>query len=245
MPDGKVYELAEALHGLADGASVMVSGYRARHLPEALLRQLAAQNPTGLTIICQDDWWADGEDWESLEDEGAPTGITDFIDGRISRLICSHYSNNLSVTTDDELGDDEPGGPDWPRLEVVPAGILAERIRAGGAGLRGVFLPAGAGLIYADGYESREIDGRPQVLYPALKADFALLRAAAADTLGNLVYRGTQRNWNPIMAMAANTVVVEVDEVVAAGDLDPELIITPGIFVDRIVRRGQRASWPQ
>lgn len=243
MPDGKVYELAEALHGLTDGASVMVSGYRARHLPEALLRQLAAQNPAGLTIICQDDWAASGEDWESLEDDGAPSGITDFIGGRVGRLICSHYSNNLPVADDDEMGD-ETGDPDGPRLEVVPAGILAERIRAGGAGLRGVFLPAGAGLIYSDGYESREIDGRPQILYPALKADFALLRAAAADTLGSLVYRGTQRNWNPIMAMAANTVVAEVDEVVAAGELDPELIITSGIFVDRIVQRGRRASWP-
>ena len=243
MPDGKVYELAEALHGLADGASVMVSGYRARHLPEALLRQLAAQNPAGLTIICQDDWAAYGEDWESLEDAGAPSGIADFIGGQVGRLICSHYSNNLSVADDDETGD-ATDNPDEPKLEVVPAGILAERIRAGGAGLRGVFLPAGAGLIYADGYESREIDGRPQILYPALKADFALLRAAAADTLGSLVYRGTQRNWNPIMAMAANTVVAEVDEVVAAGELDPELIITPGIFVDRIVKRGRRESWP-
>ena len=117
----------------------------------------------------------------------------------------------------------------------MPAGILAERIRAGGAGIGGLFLPTGAGTRFAEGREVREINGRSHVFQPSLKADFALLRAAAADTLGNLVYSGTQRNWNPVMAMAARISVAEVDEIREPGGLDPERVITPAIFVQRMV----------
>ena len=145
-------------------------------------------------------------------------------------------------------------------VESIPAGILAERIRAGGAGLGGVFLPETATTRLNKGpkarqiepcqiepcqIETRQINGRTHVFHPPLTAHFALLRAHAADTMGNLVYQGIQRNWNPVMATAAATVVAEVDEIVEPGELDPELIITPGIFVDRIVKRGQRQAWPQ
>ena len=123
-------------------------------------------------------------------------------------------------------------------VEYAPQGVLVERIRAGGAGLGGVLLPSD---YEADGSDSKEksvIVGEEYVLETPIKADFALLRAHKADTLGNLVYRLAQRNWNPIMAMAADVTIVEVDEVVQIGDLDPELVITPGIYVNRLVEVG-------
>ena len=116
-----------------------------------------------------------------------------------------------------------------------PSGVLAERIRAGGAGIGGFYLPTGAGTRFAEGCEVRLIDGREHIFQPALKADFALLRASVADTLGNLVYEGTGRNWNPVMAMAAGVTIAEVDEILEPGGIDPEFVITPAIFVHRIV----------
>lgn len=121
-------------------------------------------------------------------------------------------------------------------IEVVPQGVLAERLRAGGAGLGGIYLPDTVGTRFAENKEILAFDGRDQVFEPALKADFALLRASASDTLGNLVYRTTQRNWNPVMAMAAEVCIAEVDEILEPGGLDPEWVISPGIFVNRIVR---------
>ena len=121
-------------------------------------------------------------------------------------------------------------------MEIIPQGVLAERIRAGGAGLGGVFLPGAADARFNKGKEVASIGGRDHVFEQPLRADFALLRARAADTMGNLVYQATQRNWNPVMAMSARVSVVEVDEIFEPGGLDPELVITPGIFVDRIVQ---------
>ena len=122
-------------------------------------------------------------------------------------------------------------------LELVPQGTLAERLRAGGAGIPAFYTPTGAGTLIAQGKESRVIDGREYILEYGLQADFALIRAHRADTRGNLVYRGTSRNFNAVMAPAARVTVVEVDEIVDAGQLDPESVVTPGIFVQRIVRR--------
>ena len=121
-------------------------------------------------------------------------------------------------------------------LEVVPQGTLAERIRAGGAGIPAFYTPTGAGTMMAEGREVREFDGREHLLEYALKADFALLRGHRADAIGNVVYRGTSRNFNSVMATAADVTVLEVDEIVELGELDPEGIHTPGIFVDRVVR---------
>jgi 3-oxoacid CoA-transferase A subunit len=120
--------------------------------------------------------------------------------------------------------------------EIVPQGTLAERIRAGGAGIGGLLLPTGRGTSFAEGKEKQVINGREYILETGLKADFALLSAHKADTLGNLIYQRSQRNWNPIMAMAADVTIVEVGEIVQPGELDPELVITPGIYVDRIVK---------
>jgi 3-oxoadipate CoA-transferase alpha subunit len=124
-------------------------------------------------------------------------------------------------------------------LEIVPQGTLAERIRAAGAGIPAFYTPTGVGTQFADGKETREIDGRLCVLEHALPADFALIRAFRADTIGNLVYRAAARNFNPMMASAARVTIVEVAEIVEAGVMDPEAIVTPGIFVDRVVAVGE------
>jgi len=120
-------------------------------------------------------------------------------------------------------------------LEYVPQGTLAERIRAGGAGLGAFYTPTGVGTLVEKGKEKRTIDGREMLLEFALRADYALIRAYRADTMGNLVYRGIMRSFNAIMAAAAKVAIVEVDEIVEAGALDPEMVVTPGLFIDRIV----------
>ncbi len=222
----KVYpSAAAAVAGLTDGAVVVIGGYAGRGVPENLVRALIGAGAKNLTCVCQGAW--PGQD-------GSPdrVDVADLVKaGLVNKLIAPlpfHPEHGGPVKDQWEAGVLE--------IEVVPTGILAERLRAGGAGMGGVFLPTGAGTRFANGNEVREIDGRDHLFQPALKTDFALLRAHAADTLGNLVYRGTQRNWNPIMAMCAAITVAEVDQVHEPGDIDPELVITPAIFVDRIVQ---------
>ena len=217
----KVYDSASAaLTGLADGASVLVGGLAGHHLPESLLRAVLDKGARGLTIICQG--------------AGAPTpgraNIHALVEAGLVRKIVSPLPF-----------DPRQGGPvkrQWEsrqlELEVQPLGVLAERIRAGGAGIGGSFLPTGAGTRFGDGKEVRVIDGREYVFQTGIRADFALLRAATADTLGNLVYSGTGRNWNPVMAMAARISIAEVDEIREPGGIDPETVITPAIFVQRV-----------
>ena len=218
----KVYGSAHAaLAGLKDGATLLIGGLAGYEEPERLLEAVIASNARSLTVISQG--------------AGAlGSGRTD-----LNRLV---EAGAVSKLISPMPFDPRQGGPVkelWEtgrlELEVQPAGVLAERIRAGGAGIGGLFLPTGAGTRFAEGRETREINGRPHIFQPALKADFALLRAAAADTLGNLVYQGAQRNWNPVMAMAARTTAAEVDSVSEPGALDPELVMTPAIFVQRIV----------
>ena len=218
----KRYESAQAaLTELGDGASVLVGGFAGHGLPETLLRAVVESSIGRLTIICQG--------------LGAPVparfGLNNLVDAGLVRKIISPLPFDPRV-----------GGPVRDRweagdleLEVQPAGVLTERIRAGGAGIGGIFTPVGGGTRFAKDLEVREINGRNHVFQPSLKADFALLRATVADTLGNLVYTGTQRNWNPIMAMAARVAVAEIDEIVDSGQLDPERVITPAIFVQRLV----------
>ena len=214
----KVYDSADsALAGLADGATLLVGGFHGHGEPETLLRAVIAKGAKELTVISGG--------------AGAPnTGLQDLVkSGCVSKLISPlpfDPRNGGAVQDRWRSGDLE--------LETHPVGVLTERIRAGGAGIGGFYLPAGANTRFADGAELHEIDGRPHVFQTGLKADFALLRASAADTLGNLVYDATQRNWNPVMAMAARVSVAEVDEVREPGELDPELVITPAIFVQRI-----------
>ncbi len=213
-----------ALEDLAEGASVLVAGFAGCGTPEKLLRGLADTGVGGLTLICQGAW----------PQESSMFGIADLVAaGRVKKIISPmpfHPEHGGSVKKFWEAGKLD--------LEIVPQGVLAERLRAGGAGIGGVFLPTGLGTRFAEGKEVRRFDGKDHILEVALKADFALLRAKAADTLGNLVYQGTGRNWNPTMAMAAAVTVAEVDQVLEPGGLDPESVITQAIFIDRLVLSG-------
>ena len=214
----KVRDSAEAaLSGLDDGALLLVGGYAGHHEPEALLQGVVDSGVRDLTVICPG---------------GGPSLSRLVEDGLVRKLISPMPFNPR---------EDSPVKRAWEsrqlELEAQPTGVLAERIRAGGAGLGGVFLPTGAGTRFAEGQETRVIDGREHVFQPAIRADFALLRASVADTLGNLIYSGTGRNWNPIMAMSARVTVAEVDEIREPGGIDPEVVITPAIFVQRIFQR--------
>jgi len=219
---GKVYPSAQAaLEGIADGASVLVAGFAGCGIPEKLLRGLAETGVTGLTLIGQGAWVPKEEVY----------GVADLVsNGQVKKMVSPlpfHPEHGGPVKEMWESGKLE--------LEVVPQGVLAERLRAGGAGIGGVFLPTGAGTRFFEGKELRPFDGKEHVLEFALKADFALLRAKTADTLGNLEYQGTGRNWNPTMAMAGAVVVAEVDQVLEPGGVDPEVVITQAIFIDRLV----------
>ena len=210
-----------ALADLNDGASLLIAGFAGHGEPEDLLAAVIASGARDLTVISQGAGTPDlgRTDLNRLVGAGAVRKL-------ISPLPFNPRQGGV-IREKWEGGELE--------LEVHPAGVLTERIRAGGAGIGGLFLPTGAGTRFADGCEVRQLNGREHIFHPALKADFALLRADAADTLGNLVYAGTRRNWNPIMAMAAAVSIAEVDEIREPGGLDPELVITPAIFVQRIV----------
>ena len=220
---GKVYPSpGAAIQDIQEGASLLIAGYAGIGWPEGLLRALANSGVGGLTCICQGTWP------HSVE----AADVSELVaNGQVRKLISPlpFYPGSSGLVEDRwKSGELE--------IEVTPPGRLAERLRAGGAGLGGVFLPGAPGTRFQDGKETRSLDGKEYIFERALKADFALLRAAAADTVGNLVYRGSQRNWNPVMAMAGTVCIAEVDEIVEPGDLDPELVITPGIFVNRIVQ---------
>jgi 3-oxoadipate CoA-transferase alpha subunit len=154
--------------------------------------------------------------------------------GRVRKIVCSFPRQSDSWVFDGLYRDGKI------ELELVPQGNLAERIRAAGAGIGGFFSPTGVGTELAEGKEQREIDGRQYVLEYPIKADFSLISALKADRWGNLVFRETARNFGPIMATAAATTIVQVDEVVPLGSIDPETVVTPGLFVDRVVAVGER-----
>lgn len=223
----KVYSSpAAALSDLSSNTVVLVSGFAGVGWPEALLKALHSRGENLLTLVCQGVWL------DHLDSSPVAGGIQSLVaDGRVAKLISPlpFYPGNGGIV-------EEKWNSGELELEVIPQGVLAEQLRAGGAGLGGIFLPAAANTRFDDSKEVRSIGGRHHVFQPSLRADFALLRAKAADTMGNLVYQATQRNWNPFMAMAARVSIVEVDEVFELGGLDPELVITPGIFVDRIVQ---------
>jgi len=222
----KVFDSADAaLDGLGHGASALIGGFAGHHEPRTLIQAVIDSGIKGLTVITQG--------------AGAPggglAGISELAEaGAVQKIISPLPFNPRQGGPVKRLW--ESGQLD---IEVQPAGVLTERIRAGGAGIAGLFLPVGAGTRFADGREVRIIDGREHVFQPAIKADFALLRAAVADTLGNLTYSGTGRNWNPIMAMAARVSIAEADEIRQPGGIDPETVITPAIFIQRIVRSSQ------
>lgn len=216
-------DVDEAVAGVSDGAVVMIGGFGRAGQPVELINALLAHGAKDLTVINNNAGNGD-------------TGLAALLSARrVRKMICSFPRQSDSHIFDAlyRAGDIE--------LELVPQGNLAERIRAAGAGVPAFFTPTGFGTALADGKETREIHGRKYVLEYALPADFALVSAWRADRWGNLVYRKTARNFGPIMAAAAATTVVQVDEIVELGQLDPESVVTPGIYVDSVVAVGERA----
>lgn len=217
MINKSVATLDEAVAGIFDGATIMVGGFGTAGQPTHLIDALIAQGATGLTIINNNA--GNGE-----------VGLAALLKaGRVRKMVCSFPRQVDSQIFDDlyRRGKVE--------LELVPQGNLAARIQAAGSGLGAVFTPTGYGTPLAEGKETREIDGRHYVLEYPLKADFTLIKAYEGDRWGNLVYRKAARNFGPIMATAANVTIAEVSRIVQLGELDPEHIVTPGIFVQRLV----------
>jgi 3-oxoadipate CoA-transferase alpha subunit len=210
--------LQAALAGVSDGATVAIGGFGGAGQPAALIEALIAQGARELTVINNNA--GNGE-----------TGLAALLAaGRVRKIVCSFPRQADSQVFDAlyRAGRIE--------LELVPQGNLAERLRAAGAGIAGFFTPTGYGTALAEGKETRVIDGRGYVLEGPLHADVALIHAERGDRWGNLSYRKTARNFAPLMAMAARLTIASVYEVVALGDIDPEHVVTPGLFVQRLVQ---------
>ncbi|THC39493.1 3-oxoacid CoA-transferase subunit A [Massilia sp. Mn16-1_5] len=218
MIDKTFESLEQAVADVHDGATVMIGGFGNAGMPAQLIDALIAQGARELTIVNNNAGNGD-------------TGLAALLAAkRVRKIICSFPRQTDSHHFDAlyRAGEIE--------LELTPQGNLAERIRAAGAGIGGFFTPTGYGTLLAEGKETRLIDGRHYVLESPIHADFALIKAHKGDRWGNLVYRKTARNFGPIMAMAAKVAIAQVNEIVELGELDPENIVTPGIFVQRVVK---------
>ncbi len=217
MINKKVASAAAAVADIFDGATVMVGGFGEAGSPLELIHALIDQGAKNLTVV-------------NNNTGSGHVGLAALIEcGQVAKMICS-FPRTANSTVFPELyhsGDIE--------LELVPQGTLAERIRAGGSGVPAFYTPTSVGTPLAEGKEVRNFEGRNYVMEYGLKADFALIKSLRADRYGNLVYNKTARNFSPIMAMACNTTIVQTASQVEVGDIDPETVITPGIFVDRIV----------
>ena len=217
MIDKRVENFAAALAGLRDGATLLCGGFGAVGEPHALIEAVIELGARDLTIVCNNAG-------------SGLVGVAALLKaGRARKLICS-YPRSSDPQVIDELY-----AAHKIEIELVPQGTMSERMRAAGAGLGGFFTRVGADTKLAEGKEAREIDGQRYVFERPLPGDFALIKAHRADRWGNLVYRKSARNFNPVMAMAGKITVAQVSETVELGALDPEAIATPGIFVDRVV----------
>ena len=211
-----------AVAGVADGSTILVGGFGMAGMPVILIDALIRQGATDLTVVSNNAGNGD-------------TGLAALLAaGRVRKMICSFPRQSDSYVFDGLYRDGRI------ELEVVPQGNLAERMRAAGAGIGAFFGPTGVGTPLAEGKEHRTIDGRDYVLEYPIKGDVALIGAHIADRMGNLVYRKTARNFGPVMATAASLTIAQVSRVVEIGDLDPEVVVTPGIFVDRVLDVGAR-----
>lgn len=207
----------EALEGISDGATILIGGFGTAGQPVELIDALIDSRLGDLTVVNNNAGNGD-------------VGLARLISlGRVRKIICSFPRQPDSWHFDKKYRDGEI------ELEVVPQGNLAERLRAAGAGIGAFYTHTGYGTMLAEGKEVREFNGRPYVLEQPIFGDVALIKAQTSDGLGNLVYRKTARNFGPVMATAAKHTIVQVSNVVATGDLDPEAIITPGIYVDTVV----------
>ncbi len=214
----KVVALEEAVALIPDGASIMVGGFMGVGGPDRLLDELARQKKSNLTVIAND---------ACLPGKG----IGKLVDGeQIARLTASHIGLNPKAQQQMMAGK--------MAVDLIPQGTLAERIRAGGCGLGGLLTPTGVGTIVAEGKRTIEVDGKAYLLETALRADFALIHSFLADYQGNLAYALTSRNFNPVMAMAADTVIVTAGNIVPVGVIAPDHVVTPGPLVDYLVGNG-------
>lgn len=220
--DKRVASAKEAIAKIGDGASILMGGFGLCGIPETLIEALREKGTKDLTVISNN------------------AGIDDFGIGlllkskQVRKMVASYVGENKTfeqLALKKEI-----------EVELNPQGTLAERIRAGGAGIAAFYTPTGYGTLAAEGHETREFNGRPHVLVPALRADFAFIKAHKGDRWGNLVYRKTARNYNAVMATAADFVIAEVEEIVELGQLDPDCVHTPGIYVDAIFQGPQYAK---
>ena len=220
-----VPSLEEAVAGITDGARIMISGFGFAGVPNDLIHAVLDLGVKDLTIISNNA----GTGTEGL---AALIGS-----GRVTRIVCSYPRSKGSDNFDARYAAGEI------ELELMPQGTLSERMRAAGAGIGGFYTPTGVGTELAEGKEVRDFDGRDYLLELPLHADVALIQGARADRWGNVSYNKSARNFGPVMAMAAKTTIVQVPEVVELGEMDPETIVTPSIFVDRVVQVANDREW--
>ncbi|MBI3708940.1 MAG: 3-oxoacid CoA-transferase subunit A [Proteobacteria bacterium] len=217
MRDIRVSSLAEAVDGIRDGMTILISGFGNAGIPVELIHAVIDQGAKDLTIVCNN----------------AGSGRTDIAGllaaGRVRKVICSYPKSSGAVVFERLYAAGRI------ELELVPQGTLSERMRAAGAGVGGFYTPTGAGTRLAEGKEVRHLNGRDHVLEMPLKGDVALIKAERADRWGNLTYNLAARNFAPTMAMAADLTIVQARRIVELGALDPETIVTPSIFVDRLI----------
>lgn len=212
----KVTTIVQALETVQDGITVMIGGFLNVGTPELLVGALVTKGVKDLTVIANDTAFPD-------------KGIGKLVDNRqLRKAIVSHIGTNPETGRQMNAGE--------LQVELVPQGTLAERVRAGGGGLGGVLTPTGLGTIVAEGKTVIDVDGREFLLEKPLRADIALIKAHTADTAGNLLFHRSARNFNPLMAMSADIVIVQAKHIVEAGQLDPDQVMTPGILVDWIVQ---------
>ena len=229
-----VPSFGEAVADIPDGATLMIDGFAGPGgTPQNLIRALRDHGASELTIISNTAGLASVIGFGTIPGD-RPIDIGILVENEQLRKVIASFPVSPSPSRPTAFETAYLEGK--IELEVVPQGTLAERIRAGGAGIPAFYTPTGVGTLIAEGKESRVFDGREYLLERALKADFALLRAHRADTMGNTQYRGTSRNFNGVMATTANVVIMEVDEVVEPGEIDPGAVHTPGIYVNRIVK---------
>jgi len=224
MIDKVMPSVESAIAGIKDGVTIMIGGFGQAGTPFNLVQALVEQGVRDLTVI------------SNSISQAAPL----VENGCVRKLIAS-FPIWVDRTRPNPLDEQVPAGK--IELVMVPQGTLAEAIRAGGAGVAAFYTSTGGGTFIEEGKEKRIFNGEEYLLELALKADVALVKAYKGDRMGNLVYRMTARNFNPLMAMAADITIAEVEEIVGVGELDPEVIVTPGIFVARVVKASRKGEW--
>lgn len=212
----KTRQIEEVIGKVKDGMTLLMGGFGLCGIPENLVKALLKQGSKELTIVSNN---------AGVDDAGIGLLIAN---GQVKKMISSYIGENKALEQKLIKGEIE--------VELNPQGTLAERVRAGGAGIAGFYTPTGVGTVIAEGKEVREFDGRKYVLERGIKGDVAFVKAHKADTHGNLTYRKTARNFNPVMATAADYVIAEVEEIVAAGQLSPDEIVTPGVYIDAVIQ---------